>query len=157
MSPIPKNLHPLRNLHPAPKSPCNSDLYIQTQSLHPGPEDSIQPQNPSFKPQNPIYTKTTIHSTKPQTNPTFLSIPEPPLDCRSFMQLPDLPVAPQVSIQLPTIHHLDSIISIELTNSPAFSLSSPKGGSQLSCPSPHCCSHTQPSHAQTFSSPPVYV
>ena len=71
------------------------------------------------------------------------------------MQLPDLPVAPQVSIQLPTILHLDSIISIELTNSPAFPLPPPKGGSQLSCPSPHCCSHTQPSHTQTSSSPPL--
>ena len=55
----------------------------------------------------------------------------------------------------PTILHLDSIISIELTNSPAFPLPPPKGGSQLSCPSPHCCSHTQPSHTQTSSSPPL--
>ena len=71
------------------------------------------------------------------------------------MQLPDLPVALKVSIQPHKIFLMDSIISIELTNSPAFPLSSPKGGSQLSCPSPHCCSHTQPSHTQTSSSPPL--
>ena len=37
MSPIPQNLSIPCNLYPTPKSRCISDLYSQTQSLHPAP------------------------------------------------------------------------------------------------------------------------
>ena len=49
--------------------------------MHPGPQGSIQTQ--SLQPTQHFYPAPNLHRE----------------DCRSFMQLPDLPVAPQVSIQ----------------------------------------------------------
>ena len=157
------SIHP-KKLHSVPTS------TIQPHKCHPSPKISIPPET-SIQPLN-------LHATLISTGRHNLCIQahKAPFRPKASNQ-PNISIQPKTSIEKTAdlscscqislwpqkfyIHphrilHLDSIISTELTNSPAFPLSSPKGGSQLSCPSPHCCSHTQPSHAQTFSSPPVY-
>ena len=159
-------------IHPSihPKKLCSVPTStIQPHKCHPSPKISIPPET-SIQPLNLHATLIStgrhnlcIQAHKAPFRPKASNQPNISIQPQTSIETADLSCSPQISlwpqkfsIQPHKILHLDSIISIELTNSPAFLLPPPKGGSQLSCPFSHCCSHTQPSHAQTFSSPPDY-